>query len=58
MPAHSFITLLADLGTMALNKVTLPSSPDHAIPLLAKPTKLQNRTFRLLKIDHPEDVAM
>ncbi len=58
LPVHSFRTLLADLGTLTLNEVTLPGSPDHALPLLAKPTELQGRAFELLEIDLARDVAM
>ena len=53
-----FTTLLADLGTLTLNEVTLPGAPDHAFPLLATPTELQRRAFGLLEIDPAKDVAM
>ena len=58
LPVHSFTTLLADLATLTLNEVTLPGSPDHAFPLMAKPTELQSRAFELLDIDPAKDVAM
>ncbi len=58
MPVHGFTTLLADLGTLTLNEVTLPGSPDHAFPLMAQPTELQGRAFDLLDVDPAEDVAM
>ncbi len=58
LPAHSFATLLADLATLTLNEVTLPASPDHAFPLLAKPTPLQERALELLDIDPNAAVAM
>ncbi len=58
LPIHSFMTLLADLATLTLNEVTLPGSLDHAFPLMAKPTELQNRAFELLDIDPAKDVAM
>ena len=58
LPAHGFTTLLADLGALTLNEVTLPGSPDHAFPLLATPTELQRRAFDLLEIDPAKDVAM
>ncbi len=51
LPVHSLRTLLADLGTLTLNEVTLPGGPDHAFPLLATPTELQRRAFKLLEID-------
>ena len=52
------MTLLADLATLTMNEVTLPGSPDHAFPLMAKPTELQSRAFELLDIDPAKDVAM
>ena len=58
LPVHSFTTLLADLATLTLNEVTLPGSPEHAFPLMAKPTELQSRVFDLLEIDPAKDVAM
>ena len=58
LPVLGFTTLLADLATLTLNEVTLPGSPDHAFPLLAKPTELQARAFELLEIDAIPDVAM
>ena len=58
LPVHSFTTLLSDLATLTLNEVTLPGSPDHAFPLMAKPTELQSRAFELLDIDPAKDVAM
>ncbi len=51
LPVHSLRTLLADLGTLTLNEVTLPGAPDHAFPLLATPTEPQRRAFELLDID-------
>ncbi len=58
LPVHSLRTLPGDLGTLTLNEVTLPGAPDHAFPLLATPTELQRRAFRLLEIDPARDVAM
>ena len=58
LPVHSLTTLLSDLATLTLNGVTLPGSPDHAFPLMAKPTGLQRRAFELLDIDPAGDVAM
>ena len=43
LPVHSFQTLLADLGTLTLNQVTLPDAPQHPFPMVAKPTPLQGR---------------
>ena len=58
LPVHSFTTLLSDLATLTLNEVTLPGSPDHAFPLMAKPTELRSSAFELLDIDPAKDVAM
>ena len=58
LPVHSLTTLLSDLATLTLNGVTLPGSPDHAFPLMAKPAGLQRRAFELLDIDPARDVAM
>ncbi len=58
LPVHSFTALLADLGTLTLNEVTLPGRSDCALPLLTKPTRLQSRAFELLDIDPARDVAM
>ncbi len=51
LPVHSLRTLPGDLGTLTLNGATRPGGPDHAFPLLATPTELQRRAFRLLEID-------
>ncbi len=54
---HSLKTLLADLGTLTLNEVTLPGAPDHPFPLFASPTPLQQRAFELLAVDPAKFVA-
>ena len=51
LPVHSFQTLLADLGTLTLNQVTLPDAPQHPFPMVAKPTPLQAKAFDLLGVD-------
>ena len=58
LSVHSLRTLLDDLATLTLNEVTLPASPDHAVPMLAKPTRLQERAFGLLNVDPAKGVAM
>ncbi len=45
---HSFRTLMEDLGTLSLNEVTLPGSPEHRFPMITEPTPLQSRAFELL----------
>ena len=58
LPVHSLTMLLANLATLTLDEVTLPGSPDHALPLLTMPTELQHRALDLLEIDPTRDVAM
>ena len=53
LPVHSLSTLLAELATLTRNQVSLPSNPDQAFTLLAKPAPLQTRAFELLEIDLP-----
>ena len=57
LPVHSFQTLLADLGTLTLNQVTLPDAPQHPFPMVAKPTPLQAKAFDLLGVDPSKFVA-
>ena len=54
---HSLWTLLADLGTLTLNQVTLPDAPDHPFPMFAKPTPQQRKAFDLLGVDPTRFVA-
>ena len=49
--------LLADLGTLTLNEVTLPDAPQHPFPMVAKPTPLQAKAFDLLGVDPGKFVA-
>ncbi len=56
-PVHSLRTLLADLGTLTLNQVTLPDAPDHPFPMFAKPTPLQRKAFDLLGVEPTRFVA-
>ena len=50
-PVHSLKTLLADLATLTLNQVTLPTNPDQGFPMIAQPTPLQRKAFELLEIE-------
>ena len=50
MPVHSFRSLLADLATLALNKVSLPSNRKYRFDLPTTPTPLQARAFELLGV--------
>ena len=58
LPVHSFRTLLADMATLTLNEVALPSLPGQTFPMLATPTELQNRALGMLEIDPTPPVAM
>ena len=53
MPVHSFRSLLADLATLALNKVSLPSNRKYRFDLPTEPTPLQARAFELLGLRPP-----
>ena len=57
LPVHGFTTLLADLATLSLNEVSLPGCPEHAMQIMAKPTRLQRRAFEFLEIDPARIVA-
>ena len=48
---HSFRTLMEDLGTLSLNEVTPPGSPEHRLHICAEPTALQQRAFELLDVE-------
>ena len=51
LPVHSFRSLLDDLATLCLNKVSLPSNPNYRFDLPTKPTPLQTRAFELLGVN-------
>ena len=50
LPVHSMDTLMADLATLTLNRVSLPGQPDSSFMLTAQPTPVQAQAFRLLGI--------
>jgi hypothetical protein len=50
LPVHSFRSLLSDLATLCLNKVSLPSNYKYRFDLPTKPTPLQARAFELLGV--------
>ena len=54
---HGFRTLMEDLGTLSLNEVTLPGSPEHPFPMITEPTALQRRAFELLDVEPGRFVA-
>lgn len=50
LPVHSFRTLLADLGTLAKNRVQLEQAPASDFYVLTEPTPLQQRALDLLGV--------
>ncbi len=50
LPVHSFRSLLSDLATLCLNKVSLPSNPKYRFELPTSPTPLQARALQLLGV--------
>jgi len=48
LPVHSFRTLLADLATLAKNRVTTSGAKGGEFYMLTRPTPLQQRAFELL----------
>ena len=57
-PVHSFPTLLGDLSTIALNRLTLPTQAKTAITVATEPTTLQRQAFDLLGVDPPQTVPI
>jgi hypothetical protein len=49
-PVHSFQTLLADLATLAKNRVCTAAARNTAFDLITTPTALQQRAFDLLAV--------
>ena len=50
LPAHSFHTLLADLGTLARNTVTTAVAPNYPLVVMTRPTAVQARALELLGV--------
>ena len=50
LPAHSFRTLLADLGTLARNTVVTAVAPGSPLTVLTRPTEVQRRAIELLEL--------
>jgi len=50
-PVHSVTTLLQDLATVTLNRVTLPAQPNSAFTLVTQTPPLQTKVFRMLNVD-------
>ena len=55
---HSFPTLLGDLSTIALNRLTLPTQAKTVITIATEPTTLQRQAFDLLGVDPPQTVPI
>ena len=53
LPVHSFQSLLNDLATLAHNTVVTALNTNHTFVLHTRPTKIQEKAFRLLGIDNP-----
>jgi transposase len=51
LPVHSFQSLMADLGTLALNRVVTPLDEQYEFTVFTKPTDVQAKAFRLLGIE-------
>lgn len=50
LPVHSFRSLLDDLATLCLNKLSLPSNPSYRFDRPTTPTPLQARALELLGV--------
>ena len=51
LPVHSFQSLLADLGSMALDKIVTPLTDVYEITACTTPTTNQRKAFQLLGIN-------
>jgi hypothetical protein len=49
-PAHSFHTLIADLGTLCLNEAVAVTNPNYALAMTTRPTPLQQKALDLLGV--------
>jgi len=47
---HSFRSLLDDLATLCLNKLSLPSNPSYRFDMPTTPTPVQARALELLGV--------
>jgi len=52
LPVHSFKSLLADLGTIAANRITPSETSVPGFTLITTPTPVQRRAFDLLGVSH------
>jgi hypothetical protein len=51
LPVHSFRTLLKDLGTLTYNITHTALNPEVKITLTTRPTPLQDKAFKLLRLN-------
>ena len=52
-PIMAWHDLIANLGTLTLNEVKLPTAADRTFHMLARPTVLQEQVFALLGVPSP-----
>ena len=50
LPAHSFRTLLGDLGTLTRHTITTAVAPNYPLRVMTRPTKMQQRALDLLGV--------
>ena len=50
LPVHSFRSLLADLATLARNRITTAITPDYPLTVVTRPTSVQQKAFDLLGV--------
>jgi hypothetical protein len=50
LPVHSFRTLLADLATMARNRIVTAINPLYPLTAMTRPTPIQQKVFDLLGV--------
>jgi hypothetical protein len=55
-PAHSFTSLLTELGTICANQIQ-PADDMPAFTMTTSPTPLQQRAFELLDVSHRHGLA-
>ncbi len=56
LPVLDMSTLMAHLGTLTLNEVSLPSQPSASFMLASEPTLIQSRAFELLGLSERDKV--
>ena len=52
LPVHSFKSLLADLATVAANRIQPADAGLPAFTMITTPTPVQRRAFELLGVSH------